>query len=612
MQKTRPQHKYSNSATALNMASSQRGTALHLGLSYLLTGGVALGLFAWLAHLHIPPFSAALIALVAAAVCGFLCTLNLQYNLSLLELTLSHLAHDRLYLSRDESDHLPWLARWPLGPLFLHIWEVERRIQHYRISERLMVDVREQALQQAREAAALAERNRIARDLHDSIKQHIFGINASAAAARAYWQRENLERARGAVEDIERSAQGAQVEMQALLQQLRPAPLENTSLLEALHIQAQALGFRTGAKVQVDIAALPEQDRLVPGTQEAIFRLIQEAFANITRHARARTVWLILRMVEQELCITVRDDGQGFDPARVHGGMGLSNLRERTDALHGSVAISSQPGQGTTVLITIPLLEALRSPEEEARQCYELARAEELSRRSYRLSATASFLGTALAWVGIINGWWTTILSLGVLAALLVTLACFVRGFFYHGRVASSVGRESRRTLELGQEQYRVSMGLLLPVSLGILSLVRIVGPLGTPQILWLFFGIVLCLGGPIQFLLWRYVQGTKHYYRLLSSQELGQELQRRQQWVTRALIIWGILSSGGLILAHSLFVLPAVTPAQQNAYGMALILLLGGMSTIWNYRLIKHVKQLLRQRIDEQCLQIQEEGDNG
>lgn len=60
-----------------------------------------------------------------------------------------------------------------------------------------MVDVREQALQQDREAAALAERNRIARDLHASIKQHIFGINASAAAARAYWQRENLERARG-------------------------------------------------------------------------------------------------------------------------------------------------------------------------------------------------------------------------------------------------------------------------------------------------------------------------------------------------------------------------------------------------------------------------------
>ncbi len=143
----------------------------------------------------------------------------------------------------------------------------------------------------------------------------------------------------------------------------------------------------------------------MPGTQEAIFRLVQEAFANIAKHTRTQTVWLALRTVEQELCITVRDDGQGFDPAHVRSGMGLPNLRERTRSLHGSVEISSQPDQGTTVLITIPLLEALRSPEEEARQRYELARAEEMARRNYRLSATASFLGTALGWVGIVNGW---------------------------------------------------------------------------------------------------------------------------------------------------------------------------------------------------------------
>lgn len=612
MQKTRPQHEYSDSATALDAASSQGGTALHLGLSSLLTSATALGFFAWLAHLRVPPFSAGLVALTAAAVCGFLCTLNLQCSLYLLELTLSRLAHDRLHLVGDESDNLPWLARWPLGPLFRRVREVEQRIQRYRTNERLTVDVREQALQQAREAAALAERNRIARDLHDSIKQHIFGINASAAAARAYWQRENLERARAAVEDIERSAQGAQVEMQALLQQLRPAPLENTSLLEALHTQAQALGFRTGAQVQVDLTALPEQDCLVPGTQEAIFRLIQEVFANIARHARARTVWLALRTVEQELCITVRDDGQGFDPARVRSGMGLSHLSERTHALHGSVEISSQPGQGTTVLIAIPLLEALRSPEEEARQRYELARAEKLSRRSYRLSATASFLGTALAWAGIINGWWNTFLNLSVLGALLVTLAGFVRGLLYRARVASSAGRASRIALELVQEQYRVSMGLLLPVGLGVLFLVRVVGPLGTTPTLWLFAGIVLCLGGPIQVLLWRYVQGMERYYRLLSPEELSRELERRQQWFIRALILWGVVSAAGLVLARSLFALPPVTLAQQNADGMALILLLGGMSTMWNYRLISHLKRQLRQRARDQSSQAQEEGDNG
>ncbi len=307
----------------------------------------------------------------------------------------------------------------------------------------------------------------------------------------------------------------------------------------------------------------------------------------------------------------MRDDGQGFDPARGRSGMGLSNLRERTRALHGSVEISSRPGQGTTVLITIPLLEALRSPEEEARQRYELARAEELARRNYRLSATASFLGTALGWVGIVNGWWNTFLGLSVLGALLVTLAGFARGIWYRARVASSAGRESRAALELVQEHYRVSMGLLLPLGLGVLYLVRVVGPLGTTPTLWLFLGIVLCLGGPIQVLFWRYVQGMKRYYRLLSPEELGPELERRQQWFTRALILWGVVSAAGLILARSLFALPPVIPAQQNADGMALILLLGGLSTVWNYKLISYLKQRLRQCTNDQSIQAQE-GDNG
>jgi two-component system sensor histidine kinase DegS len=75
---------------------------------------------------------------------------------------------------------------------------------------------------------------------------------------------------------------------------LRPAPLENTGLVEALGVQAQALGFRTGAQVHVDIGEMPGNDRLLPGTQEAIFRLVQEAFANIAKHARASNIWLEL------------------------------------------------------------------------------------------------------------------------------------------------------------------------------------------------------------------------------------------------------------------------------------------------------------------------------
>jgi signal transduction histidine kinase len=613
MQETRRQHEDSHLVTPLDTACSQGGTAIHLSLSHLMAGAVAVGLSVWLAHQHVPPFPALLVALAAAAICGFLCTLTLQYSLYLLELTLSRLAHESFHSTRDESNEAPsFTRRFPLGPLFLRAHEIEQRVRRYRTNERLTADVREQALQQAREAAALAERNRIARELHDSIKQHIFGINASAAAARAYWQRENMEGAREAVGDIERSAQGAQVEMQALLQQLRPAPLENTSLLEALHTQAQALSLRTGGRVEVDLAALPEQDRLLPGTQEAIFRLVQEAFANIAKHARARTIWLTLGIAGQALHMTVRDDGQGFDLAHVCSGMGLSNLRERTRALQGNLEIRSQPGQGTTVLITIPLLEALRNPEEEARERYELARAEELARRGYQFCAKTSLLGVVLGMVGILNTL-NPLFGLGVVAALLVAISGYARGVYYRVRVVASAGRDNRAVLELVPLHYRTGLGLMFSAILDLLYLIKLSSSLGVTAVRWLALAIPLCLFGLILVSLWGYAHETARTFHLCSTQELGKELAKRKQAFVRSLIILGMISTSGVIINHALYVFPPVTPAQQNASVMVLTLLVGGgMVIVWNYRSVQRLKEQLRQRTNDQSTLAQEEKDDG
>lgn len=609
MQETRHQREDSHLAPPLDTASSQGGTAIYLSLSHLMAGAVAVGLSAWLAQQHVQPFPALLVALAAAAICGFLGTVPLQYSLYLLELTLSRLAHEPFHSTRDESNEAPSFTwRFPLGPLFQTTQEIEQRVRRYRTHARLTADVREQALQQAREAAALAERNRIARDLHDSIKQHLFGINASAAAARAYWQRENMEGAREAVGDIERSAGEAQVEMQALLQQLRPAPLENTSLLEALHTQAQALGFRTGARVEVNLAALPEQDRLLPGIQEAIFRLVQEAFANIAKHARARTIWLTLGIAGQALHITVRDDGQGFDPAHVRSGMGLSNLRARTRALQGHLEVRSQPAQGTTVLITIPLLEALRNPEEEARERYELARAEELARRGYQFCAKTSFLGVVLVLVGILNTL-NPLFGLGVVAALLVAISGYARGVYYRARVVASAGRDHRAVLDLVPLHYRTGLGLLFPVILDLLYLIKLASSLGVTAVRWLALAIPLCLFGLILVSLWWSARLTSRTFHLFSTQELGQELAKRKQGFARAVIVLGIVSTSVVLLNHALFVFPPVTPAQQNAYGIALTLLVtGGMVMMWSYRSIQRLKQQLRQRPNDQSIQAQEE----
>lgn len=609
MQETRHQREDSRLAPPLDTASSQGGTAIYLSLSHLIAGAVAVGLSAWLAQQHVQPFPALLVALALASICGFLGTVPLQYSLYLLELTLSRLAHAPFHSTRDEGNEAPSFTwRFPLGSLFQATQEIEQRVRRYRTHARLTADVREQALQQAREAAALAERNRIARDLHDSIKQHLFGINASAAAARMYWQRENMEGAREAVGDIERSAQGAQVEMQALLQQLRPAPLENASLLEALHAQAQALGLRTGARVEVAMSALPEQDRFLPGTQEAIFRLVQEAFANIAKHARARTIWLTLGIAGQALHMTVRDDGQGFDPAQVRSGMGLSNLRERTRALQGHLEIRSQPAQGTTVLITIPLVEALRNPEEEERSRYELARAEELARRGYQFCAKTSLLGVVLGLVGILNTL-SPLFGLGVVAALLAAISGYARGVYYRARVVLGTGRDHRAVLDLVPLHYRTGLGLLFPAILDLLYLIKLASSLGVTAVRWLALAIPLCLCGLILVSLWWSARLTSRTFHLFSTQELGKELAKRKQGFARAVIILGIVNTSVVLLNHALFVFPPVTPAQQNAYGIALTLLVtGGMVMVWSYRSIQRLKQQLRQRPNDQSTQAQEE----
>lgn len=201
------------------------------------------------------------------------------------------------------------------------------------------------------------ERNRLARDLHDSVKQQLFSISISAAAVR-----ERLESdpagALAALTDVQHSAQAAMVEIDALLHQLSPTPLVTVGLMEALREQCEALGYRTGATVTTTFGTLPPTERLPLGIQEALFRMAQEALSNTARHARASQVHVQVEQVADEnlLRLEVQDNGQGFDSSQSTKGMGLANLQARATTLAGTVAIDSTPGQGTRVRIDIPLL----------------------------------------------------------------------------------------------------------------------------------------------------------------------------------------------------------------------------------------------------------------
>lgn len=250
--------------------------------------------------------------------------------------------------------------------------------------------------EQISEVAAQEERTRLARDLHDSIKQQIFSISISAAAAHAHLENSPLA-AREALLDVKQSAQEAMVEMRAMLQQLSPAPLEKSGLIEALREQCQALAYRTGAQVTPHFGTLPDDDCLPPGTQETIFRIAQEALSNIARHARAQSVTLSLAVYDDSsLILTIEDDGKGFDMENVQSGMGQNNMQSRAENINAQLAYTSQPGAGTRLSVAIPLVEPVQDAIDWLAQTPEIRK--KIINRFYLFSGSlfASIFGASL------------------------------------------------------------------------------------------------------------------------------------------------------------------------------------------------------------------------
>ena len=214
-------------------------------------------------------------------------------------------------------------------------------------------ELRSKYERQIREAARQEERNRLARDLHDSIKQQIFVVQTAAATAQTRFDADPAG-AKEALDHVRAASREAIAEMEAMLDQLRAVPLENTGLAEALKKQCDALGFRTGARVEFKLGDLPDARQMPPGAHEAILRAAQEAVANIGRHARARNVAISLSSVQGRVELRIEDDGAGFDLAHSPRGYGIANMRTRAEELGGIFEVSSRPGAGTSILFAVP------------------------------------------------------------------------------------------------------------------------------------------------------------------------------------------------------------------------------------------------------------------
>ncbi len=207
--------------------------------------------------------------------------------------------------------------------------------------------------EQIRAAARQEERNRLARDLHDSIKQQIFVIQTAAATAQARFESDDAG-AREALVQVRDSAREAMTEMEAMLHQMSAAPLENAGLVEALRKHTEAAGFRSGAKVEFQLGDLPEAESLAPGAHEAILRTAQEALSNAARHARAKRIVVSLRTDRNQLRLRIEDDGGGFDTAHAPRGQGIANMRARAEEVGGTFELDSRPAGGTSITISSP------------------------------------------------------------------------------------------------------------------------------------------------------------------------------------------------------------------------------------------------------------------
>ena len=199
---------------------------------------------------------------------------------------------------------------------------------------------------QAEQTAAIAERNRLARDLHDAVSQTLFSASLIADVLPKLWDR-NPEIGRKKLEELRLLTRGALSEMRNLLLELRPDTLRDVDLGDLYRHLRNAFAARAGISI-----TLSEEGHslLEPEVKEAFYRIVQEALNNIAKHAGASEVQIFL--TQEEGCVDVRilDDGCGFDPGALSPeNMGLKIMRERAEAIHAKLEIKSAPGAGTQI-----------------------------------------------------------------------------------------------------------------------------------------------------------------------------------------------------------------------------------------------------------------------
>lgn len=209
---------------------------------------------------------------------------------------------------------------------------------------------------QAEGKAILEERQRLARELHDSVSQALYGIGLGAQTALE--RLEPSSAAREPVEYVLSLARSSLAEMRALIFELRPEALETDGLVVTLQQRLNAIAGHHSLNIVSELGVEPALDA---AHREALYRVAREALTNSVKHATAKRLSVTLQSANGSAVLTVEDDGAGFDPSqRFPGHLGLTSMRERMQKVGGSLELVSSPGNGTRLRAVVPLQEARR------------------------------------------------------------------------------------------------------------------------------------------------------------------------------------------------------------------------------------------------------------
>ncbi len=215
-----------------------------------------------------------------------------------------------------------------------------------------------QLLTQAREAGAGEERQRMAREIHDTLAQGLTGIITQLEAAQQVASETERERR---ISNAKRLARDSLADARRSVQALRPQALEDSKLPDALAGEVARWTATSGVPAEVKTTGDPQA--LHPEVEVTLLRVAQEALANVAKHAAASHAWVTLSYMEDIVTLDVRDDGTGFSPpeagseqGNAGGGFGLIAMRQRVNRLSGQLEIESEPGAGTAVSASLPAI----------------------------------------------------------------------------------------------------------------------------------------------------------------------------------------------------------------------------------------------------------------